>query len=148
MKKMNWLPCHTCGRAGCLVLVMVSVFMSTLFAQTSKTRISVGEARRLVAAAIEVHDPYRQVEVSPVENRYDSFFMYFEATWPNPEGSPHLGNYAVNPLTGDVYNADGCERLQSSTLKKLQTHIRRRLSTKGEEYLKATVRKPICGSEP
>ena len=105
------------------------------------------EARRLVAAAIEVHDPHRQVEVSSVENRYDSSFMYFEATWPNPVGSPHLGNYAVNPLTGDVYNADGCELLQSPALKKLQARIRKRLPNKGEEYSKAKGRKPICGSE-
>src|SRR2546429_373460 len=69
-------------------------------------KLSVLEGSQLVREALSPNDPAGIVKVSQVQNKYDSDFLYFEATWPNATGSPHLGNFAVDPLTGDVIDAD------------------------------------------
>lgn len=144
MRIRRWFACphYDVG-----ALLTIAAFLSvSLLAQPPRPNVSIREARKLVLAANEGHDVHRRTEVSQIANPYDSFFMYFEATWPNPVGSAHLGNYAVNPVTGDVYNTDGCERLQSSALKKLQVAIRERAPNKGDGYSKALQRRPICGT--
>jgi hypothetical protein len=113
----------------------------------AQKRISLEEGRKLVYAIVAVHDPNHEVDISRVDNPYDVQFYYFEASWPNPAGSPHLGNFAVNPWTGDVFNADGCERLTSPSLKKLQDAIRKRSRLTREEYVRLRAKKPICGKD-
>ncbi len=128
-------------------LLVITVCACTASAQSDLQKISTDEVRKLVYEAIRTHDPHHQIDVSRVENRYDPVFVYFEVTWPNPSGSPHLGNFAVNPWTGDVFNADGCELQASPSLKKLQASIRKQLQLKEKEYLRLRAKRPICGKD-
>src|SRR4051812_13324677 len=82
-----------------IAITLVILGSITSAVAENQRSVSKQEAQSLVKSALRGHDPKRRVEVEPVENRYDPFFIYFEATWPNPSGSPHLGNYAVNPVT-------------------------------------------------
>jgi hypothetical protein len=129
------------------LLLMMAVWPSNASEEADHQKIIVEEARTLVYEAIKAHNPHDGIDVSQVENRYDQVFYYFEATWPNPVGSPHLGNFAVNPWTGDLYNADGCQRLTSTALKKRQENIRKRSGLNDNVYLKVRAKKPICGSD-
>jgi hypothetical protein len=98
----------------------------------------------LVEVALADHNPSGKLDVARLENRYDPYFLYFEAIWPHLVASPHIGNFAVNPVTGDVFDADSCRRMQSKALRKLQSNIKLRSGLKEEEYIKAQARKPIC----
>jgi len=113
----------------------------------AQVKITSTEARHLVDEGLRSHDPSHAIELSQVENRYDRVFMYFEASWPNPVGSPHLGNFAVNPWTGDVFDSDNCKPVVSQSLRKLQDAVRKKLRLKQEEYTKLHERKPVCATE-
>ena len=121
------MTCSYRGTSARIVLLTVAVWLGTASAESGRQKVGVQEARKLVYEAVRVHDPRHKVDVSRVNNPYDPEYIYFEATWPNPVGSPHLGNFAVNPWTGDVYNADSCKLLTSPSLRKRQENIRKRL---------------------
>ncbi len=71
---------------------------------SAQARITQDEAKRIVHYALKAESmDGPTVDVSPVKNDYAPDFYSFEATWPNPDGSPMLGGYAVNPWTGDVW---------------------------------------------
>jgi hypothetical protein len=117
-------------------------------AGSDRPKISLKTARQLVYEGLRVYSPgsdFTRVDVSRIRDNYDREFFYFEATWPNPTGSPHLGSFAVNPWTGDVWNAAGCERLTSASLARLQDGIRKRFGFKEKEYSALRARKPLCG---
>jgi hypothetical protein len=117
-----------------------------LEANAAPRRISVEDARKLVYAVLNSQDSPHRIELYRMDNSsYDPDFFYFYAFGPNPAASPHLGNFAVNPWTGDVFDSDSCERLTSQSLKKLQQHIRKRSRLSGKEYSEASARKPSCG---
>jgi len=85
-------------------------------------RVSVEDARRLVYEAVRTRGP----GITVSETRaLDANFYFFDATWPNPTGSPMIGYFAVYPWTGDVWDYNACRRLDSSGLRKLQQEIRR-----------------------
>ena len=124
-----------------LLLLWVLACVDPVYCQQ---KVGEQEARMLAYEAVRGHDPRHEVNISRVDNRYDRDFIYFEATWPNPAGSQHLGNFAVNPWTGTVYDADSCEVVTSASLKKLQDSIRKRLNLRQGEYAKLQAKKPIC----
>lgn len=108
-------------------------------------KITAEEARLLVGDALLHLYPHHDIEVSLVNNKYDPDFFYFEANWYGPiRTSPHLGNFAVNPWTGDVFNADNCKRLTSPSLKKAQGAIRKRLGLGREDYARLRAKRPVC----
>jgi hypothetical protein len=129
------------------LLLLMAVWPIFASENSDHQKIKLEEARELVYEAIKAHNPRESIDVSRVDNRYDQVFYYFEATWPNPIGSPHLGNYAVNPWTGDVYNTDGCQRLTSPSLKERQETIRKQSGLNNKDYSKFRAKKPICGSD-
>jgi hypothetical protein len=127
------------------LLLVVSAFAGASGAQPRKPRIDVGEAGKLVYEIVKVHNPGASVVNSP--RAFDPDFYFFAATWPNPTGSPIIGYFAVNPSTGDVWNAAGCERLTSRSVKKLQQSIRKRFHFKREEYTSLRSKRPLCGTD-
>src|SRR5580658_7679600 len=58
--------------------------------------------------------------VTQSENSYFPQFYFFYGTWPNPVGSPHLGTWAVDPATADVWDANACAEYKTTALAKLQ----------------------------
>jgi hypothetical protein len=124
-------------------LLIASALVATASAQPPERRIGIGEARELAYEAVKAHNPGATLTNSP--RAFDPDFYFFTATWPNPTGSPIIGYFAVNPWTGDVWNAAGCEHPTSKSIEKLQQEIRRRSHFKREEYERLRARKPICG---
>lgn len=108
-------------------------------------RVSLEEARKLVSEAIKVNNAGATLISSP--RSFDPEFYFFAATWSNPSGSPIIGYFAVNPLTGDVLNAADCSRLTSPTLVRLQEAIRKRFHIERDQYLKLRSRNPLCGTD-
>jgi len=134
-------------RTSSRALFLLSIALPCL-AEAAPKRITLGEGRQLVYETIRVHDPGHLVNVSPADNGQDPDFLHFEATWPNPGGSAHLGNYAVNPWTGAVYDADTCELLGSPSATKLRGAIQKRLRLSKQEYAKQKALRPRTCDEP
>ena len=134
----------SCWQKSAGLLIVIAVFVCSARAQTDLQKIGMEEARKLASEALSRQDPRHQINFSPVENRYDPLFEYFEATWPNPSGSPHLGNFAVNPWNGDVWDVDACKQLKSPSLKKLQKDICKRFKLGNKEYQELKKKTPLC----
>jgi hypothetical protein len=134
-------------RSLCRSSILVLVGFLHIEISYSQQKVGLDEARTLVYESLSSTYPRHIIDVATVENQYDRDFLYFEATWPNPGGSPHLGNFAVNPWTGDVFNADNCKLRTTSTIRKLQQDIKKRLSLKQRDYAKFRARRPICAAE-
>lgn len=128
-----------------LVLLIAAALVGTAVAQPPDRKIDIEEARKLVYEVVKVHNPGASVTSSP--RAFDPSFYFFAATWPNPAGSPMIGYFAVNPWTGDVWNAAGCEHLTSKSIERLQQDIRRRSHFKREDYTKLRAKKPMCGAD-
>jgi hypothetical protein len=101
-------------------------------------------ATAAMALASEVANAHGPVTLTENQRAFDPDFYYFAATWPNPTGSPVAGHYAVNPWTGDVWDADGCKRLESPSLKKLQDVVRRKSGLGRSVYSKLRAKRPLC----
>lgn len=89
--------------------------------------ISSNKARELVRealVALNMNGP--SVKIDHFRYDYAPEFYAFMAWWPNPEGSPLIGYYAVNPWTGDVWDVTGCRRISSAALQKEQEQIWKR----------------------
>jgi hypothetical protein len=112
-------------------------------AQSPDTRLSADEARKLVSAAI---DPNRSKAVlEPMHNPYEPDFLFFEAIDPDPDHSAHMGTFAVNSWTGDVWDTAGfCRRVTSSRLIKMLERIRAHSSLTAAEFARRHASKPIC----
>jgi|SRR5208283_5912598 len=126
--------------------VALAVF-GTPGAQPRDKRISLDEGRELASEIVKVHNPGPGVSLTSSPRGFDPDFYFFCATWPNPTGSPVIGYFAVNPWTGDVWNADDCEHLTSKSVQKTQADIRKRFHFKREEYAKLREKMPLCARE-
>lgn len=113
--------------------------------QPNERSVSRSEASKLVYEGIKKHNTGATIHA--MADRYDQVFMYFQAIWPNPVGSPVIGNFAVNPFTGDVWNTGGCERVSSPSLRKDQQGIRKRFRLAGRQYARLHAMRPICGGD-
>ena len=67
-------------------------------------------------------------------------------TWAGtPNGSVVVGNYAVDPNTGDVFSATrSCKEEQNRNLRALQTRIRASLHLSQSEYQRLKTKGPLC----
>jgi hypothetical protein len=72
-------------------------------------------------------------------------FYTFQAWRPNPGNGPLLTYYfAVNPWTGDVWDAIGCERITSPALEKEQESIFRRAHLSADRQKALSEKSPGC----
>jgi len=124
-----------------LVLALTAI-LSDLTAQNPAQKIGIKEARILAYDAVKLHNPGADITSRP--RGFDPDFFYFEATWPNPTGSPIIGYFAVNPWTGDVWDAGLCERVISADIKTRQEQIRKRTKLKKEDFEKMHNKRPRC----
>jgi len=67
-------------------------------------------------------------------------------TWEGtPKGSVVVGNYAVDPYTGDVFSATiGCYEEKNKRLEALQAQIRAKLHLSQSEYQRLKTKGPLC----
>jgi hypothetical protein len=110
--------------------------------------LSLAQEKRLVRAAIpaklkrlpafQIDDGYRD----PNRPRFE----FFQAIWAGlPNGSVVVGSYAVDPATGDVFDAvSSCNELSTASLRKLQVRIRLQLRLTNSRYHKIKTKGPLC----
>jgi hypothetical protein len=142
------------NRLGAGVLFFAVIILGLGLATTTglsvglnQQKISVKQAEELVFESLSVFAPgidLKTVVLMKLTDRYDPDFLYFDASAKNPIGSPHVGYFAVNPWTGDVWNAAGCTRLTSSEIKRIQREIRKQLGVNDKEYQHLMDKKPLC----
>ena len=117
-----------------------------LFATTSlaaEQRITEAEARNIVREALKARNlDGPTVELNPIA--FEKDFYTFEATWPNPVGSPNLGSYSVNPWTGDIWQIVVCRYVTSPSIRKMQQSIRTRFHFSRRDYKRFHAKKPAC----
>ncbi len=107
--------------------------------------VSVEEAKRLVLAGLPSTAKYLpKFGLDHFPEQDSSQFYFFTASWDNPAGSVVYGNYAVDKVTADVWNAAvACEELCTPELRKLQAKVRLRIGLSNAAYWKVKRRCPL-----
>ena len=106
-------------------------------------------ARRLVRQAlIAVNQEAPSVRVEPLRYDYAPEFYAFAATWPNSDGDPLIGYFAVNPWTGDVWDINACKRISSPALRREQEAIWKHSKLMPEAEKVLHERSPACSGDP
>lgn len=117
-------------------LFVLALCVSAL-AQQPKPSVSVGDAKRLVLAALPSRTRHLpKFGLEEYQNPASPKFYFFQAYWAGaPNGSMIIGHYAVDASTADVWNAVmACEELSNPALRKLQARVRSRIRLSDVEY--------------
>jgi|SRR5580658_5770595 hypothetical protein len=110
-------------------------------------KITADQARALVLASLTPEQTgLPSLGADPYNDPSTSKFLFFTVTWAGtPNGSVVVGNYAVDPHTGDVFSATiGCEEEKNENLRALQTRIRASLHLSQSEYQRLKTKGPLC----
>jgi hypothetical protein len=115
------------------------------------TPISPAEIDALLRAAVAIDSPdalkLPGFEFQKLGGR-DSYyprFMVYEAIWAGaPGGSVNIGFYALDPLTGDVWNGVMCEEFKSSRLAEVQRQVRAHIGLPWRQYQNLKTTGPQC----
>jgi hypothetical protein len=112
-----------------------------------QSRITLDQATALVMASLTAQQ--RRLPKLAVEPPYPpgpSRFLFFEVTWEGiPNGSVVVGNYAVDPYTGDVFSSTmSCYEEKNKRLKALQARIRATLHLSQSDYRRMKTDGPLC----
>lgn len=125
--------------------VITGVFAIVFVAAAGHAQsISQADAHALVAAAIgEKVSRLPHFGVDPwVDQTIEGFFV-FEATADHPGGgSPVIGQFAVDKMTGAVWRLGSCNKLESKELTRAQAAIRKRRGIATSELKRAETRRP------
>jgi hypothetical protein len=127
-----------------LFLACLWTFVSlAVQAHASNARLLVKEAEKLVEAAIYPNRGQAVLQELRIPEEPD--FIFFEAIDPNPDHSAHMGTFAVNSWTGDVWSTAGfCIRVSSPRLTEMLKSIQSHSPLKATELDRLGVKKPIC----
>src|SRR5579863_4484350 len=100
------------NRKSGLAIILVLVALQKLTGQQSPNppTISGEDAGQLVTAALRGSGAASLpgFGLEQAQTNHLSGFIIFDATWDNPNGSVVIGHYAVDLMTGDVWNAIVC----------------------------------------
>ena len=110
-------------------------------------KITGGQARALVLASLTSEQKrLPSLGADPYNDPNTSRFLFFTVTWAGkPNGSVVVGNYAVDPHTGDVFSATiGCSEEKNQNLEALQRHVRAALHLTPAEYQRLKTKGPLC----
>jgi hypothetical protein len=133
-----------------VVFLMLSmIIFSNAAENTPRQKIVESEARSLAFEGLKTYtkrDSVEDIFLTRIQDKYDPDFYYFDANWLNPSGSPHLAYIAVNPWTGDVWNAAICKRLESPYLGKMQEAIRKRFRLNKDSDAVFRSKEPLCNN--
>jgi hypothetical protein len=131
------------------LLFLVSLCAATSSAaERSPQRITNEQARALVMASLsEQQGRLPKVEAEQFDAPYPSKFLFFTVSWEGtPKGSVVVGNYAVDPFTGDVFSAViECKEENNKRLLALQKQVRATLHLSQSEYQRLKTHGPLCG---
>lgn len=110
-------------------------------------RITNEQARALVMASLsEEQRRLPKAEAEQFDTPTASKFLFFTVSWEGtPKGSVVVGNYAVDPYTGDVFSAViECKEEKNKRLLALQRQIRATLHLSQSEYQRLKTKGPLC----
>jgi hypothetical protein len=114
---------------------------------TLSRTITRSEARRLVhEALVALNQDAPSVKIEQYRYDYAPEFYAFDATWPNPDGDPLIGYFAVNPWTGDVWDINACKQITSPVLARQQEAIWKRSKLMREAESTLHAKSPACSS--
>jgi hypothetical protein len=114
---------------------------------TEPSRITIPQAKELVLASLTAQQrQLPKLTVDPYNESGASRFWFYTVTWEGlPKGSVVVGNYAVDPFTGDVFSAvASCDELHTKKLQALQEEIRAALHLSKAEYQRLKTKGPLC----
>lgn len=131
----------------CLLVVCQLIWVAFVVeAHASGARLSAKEAEKLVEAAIYPNRSKAVLQEVHIPSEPD--FLFFEAIDPNPDHSAHMGTFAVNSWTGDVWNTAGfCIRVASPRLSEMLRGIRSHSALEAAEFNRRRDKKPICDAD-
>jgi hypothetical protein len=129
-----------------IILVSLSIIGIRATEAPSK-RVTPAQARELVLASLTPEQKrLPKVGAEQYDDPNSTKFLFFTVFWEGtPKGSVVVGNYAVDPYTGDVFSATiGCEEEKNKNLQTLQTRIRTTLHLSRAEYQRLKTKGPLC----
>ena len=119
-------------------------------AQTPRpARMSVAQAKQFALAAIPLKSKQLPgFELDLDNSAYEGLYV-FNAMWEGlPGGSVNVGFYAVDPITGTVWDAVmGCDQLGTPSLRKLQANWIKHSGFTKVQLLKLQAPGPQCPSK-
>jgi hypothetical protein len=120
-----------------LVFIVVLVLAGGHAIAMARSRdLTESEARELAALALTPTARKLPALTLSLDNplpRSPPTFYWFEATAAVPNASPILGHYAVNRVTGDVWDPVWCKKLSTPDLRKSQSTMRKRIGLGAKE---------------
>lgn len=130
-----------------VMVVLLASLCASLHSAVGPPKITGAQAKALVLAALnEEQKRLPRLGVEPYSAPGSSKFLFFTVTWAGTsEGSVVVGNYAVDPDTGDVFSAVmSCHEEDNKALRTLQTQIRSALHLSNPEYRRLKTKGPLC----
>jgi hypothetical protein len=131
-----------------IVLLLFCLYAATARAgEPPKHKVTTGQARALVMASLTAEQRrLPKLEAEQYDAPGSSKFLFFAVTWEGtPKGSVVVGNYAVDPYTGDVFSATiGCYEEKNKRLWALQAQVRATLHLSQSEYQQLKNKGPLC----
>lgn len=110
-------------------------------------RIGEVQARTLVLAALSPQQrALPGLEAIEDEQPVTSGFRFYTVTWKGlPNGSVVVGNYAVDPRTGDVFSSTReCEEETNPRLAAVQARVRAEIHLSASAYRQLKTKGPLC----
>lgn len=132
-----------------LCLLMTLDLTTAMASGTADRKITVEQARALVMASLSA-EQRRLPKVEAVHfddpDNPSPKFLIFTVVWKGlPKGSVVAGMYAVDPYTGDVFDANKeCDEVKNKRLERLQAQVRAKLHLSQSEYQRLKTKGPQC----
>lgn len=131
-----------------VLFLTVSLGAATLIAiETPVHSITTGQARALVMASLNADQTQLpKLEAIQYHAPGPPKYLFFTITWEGTlGGSVVVGNYAVDPHTGDVFSATiACHEEKNKSLQALQAQIRAALRLSDSDYQRLKTKGPLC----
>jgi hypothetical protein len=132
-----------------LCLLMTLDLTTAIASGTAVRKMTVEQARALVMASLTAQQrrlPKVEADHFDDPDNPSPKFWTFTVVWEGtPNGSVVVGNYAVDPYTGDVFSATReCDEVKNKRLKRLQAQVRARLHLSQSKYQRLKTKGPLC----
>jgi hypothetical protein len=131
------------------ILIACTIITGNCFAQAQSRTMTIEEARRLAYEALPSDTKKLPgLALLPDEGREKPVkCVWFDVLWDNPNGSVHVGFWAVDMRSGEVWAPILCKRVTNGTLRKLQQAVRKKLAVTKAEHQAALRHSPCCTAE-
>ena len=129
------------------LLLFVALYVTNATAANQAERkVTTDQGRTLVLASLTPQQRRLPSLEADLYSDPKSKFLFYTVTWAGtPNGSVVVGNYAVDPHTGDVFSATmACHEEKNKNLAALQRRVRSTLHLTEAEYQKLKTKGPLC----